>query len=658
MLRELLQICELAAETREEAKELREALIGLSLVGEAPPAFVDALRLSAASRSEIATPFPTRPDMLGRHGVIVGVEDSSGQPFFWSDHRRSCLIVGSIGSGKTNATLSLVHQLADQGATVWVFDRRHDYLPLLKQLPEAYVIPWQSFRANIMAAPPGVNEVLWFGKLAETFSHVYDLMVGSRSLLEEVLHAVHREVSQNGGTATFIDVCERFASKDYLSNRSQADAQYRGRIHDRLRLLRRKTAAVFGCATGFDLVHLSTCGRVVIFDVCLEDTLRDFLILTLTWYIWCFRNENPGCHTPLILVLDEARHTLRERRNSLEHFVLDIDQLITGSRAFNMGFILAEQIPSQLSPAIINNTELKIAFGCQSQEIKYVANMLGLSKREQSEKLRSLDTGECIVSLAGSRCPVPVLLQTDRFPFGAERMSREEMTAAVERTLAEIGKSVVETVEGETRGSVMDSLGADDIAFLQNVIEEPFATLSERIRAIGAPTGVLYRTLAKMVSEGYVRTQSVRTGAPGRPRKLVELTALGKEVARKHLAGSHISVHEGGILHAFWLGRFRDSLCDAHHVQSGVRLPSGRILDLLVDGSLAIEVEASENITYDAAKYRAILKEIPQLIVAVEEANVSNLLQKLRSAVENGLDEQERGRVRLDHVQTVLKEMS
>jgi hypothetical protein len=87
-------------------------------------------------------------------------------------------------------------------------------------------------------------------------------------------------------------------------------------------------------------------------------------------------------------------------------------------------------------------------------------------------------------------------------------------------------------------------------------------------------------------------------------------------------------------------------------------LPSGRILDLLVDGSLAIEVEASENVSYDAAKYRAILKEVPQLVVAVEEANASNLLQKLRSAVENGLDEQERSRIRLDHVQTVVQEMS
>ena len=653
---ELIRLARFAADSKGEVEALEQMIAALRASGKVPPALFNGLSARANTRAARSRGFPIRPDMLGETGTVIGAEQSTGRPFYWQDHCKSCLIMGSIGGGKTNLALGLIEQLVARGATVWIFDRRRDYSALMEALADTFLVPWESLRINLTAPPPGVSDSLWLGKVSETFCHAYDLLTGSRSLFEEVLLDVHASLVREGKTMTFIDVCDRFARKDYLPHRTRADTEYRGRIYDRLRLLRRKTIEMFGCQRGFDLVKLSECQRAVIFDFRAEDKLRDFVLLTLIWYVWCYRSETPCGHPPLVLVLDEARYTLRERRGSLEHFVLDIDQLLTGSRPFNMGFILIEQVVSQLSRAVVNNTELKVAFNSQAQEISHVASIMGLN-REQREKLRSLEVGECIVSLSGGRCPVPALVRTPCFETDPADVGPERLKAAVERTIELLGKDVIVGAEHRP-ASPQDALDENEVALLHRVSQEPFESLGARRVATGLANSAFYSIVTRLTELGMIRASFVKTPGPGRPMKLLALTERGRAALTEADPDTQPAVYEGGPAHAFWVATLAEALGDTHHVQSSVRLPSGRILDLLVDGSLAIEVEASENVSYDAAKYRAILKDVPQLVVAVEEANASNLLQKLCSAVENGLDEQERGRIRLDLVQTVVQEMS
>jgi len=646
----LLKLLDLLAESKEEAKELKEILTILSLTGEEVPELIEALEIKAKELllQDLNFP-PPRADMLGSEGLIIGIEENTGLPFFWEEPKKSCLIMGSIGSGKTNLALNLIHQLVEKGVTVWIFDRRKDYWPLIRSLEGTHLIPWRELRFNVLFPPEGVGHEVWLGKVAEAFCHTYDLLTGSKSLFEEVLFIVWQEADREGRIPTFVDVYERFSRKDYVPVRTALDPQYRSRILDRLRPILRKAGSILACERGFDLISLSECGRAVIFDVSLEEQFRDFLILTLMWHIWCYRNENAGTYSPLVFVLDEARYTLRERRGSLEHYILDIDQLITGSRPFNMGFIICEQVPSQLSRAIVDNTQLKVAFNTQAHEIPHVARIMGLS-REQADVLRSLEVGECIAVLAGSRCSIPVLLRIPLYSGCGDRIPREEAENAIRETIEELGWDWDEQEEEFRQG-----LPEEEFELLKEVAKDPFRSLSEYITALKTTKRRFYTTLSRLIEKKLLKTSKVNPGK-GRPRKLLELTERGIHVLRREIPDAEIKPLHGGVAHAFWIEELKRSLSPRHKVEVCKALHSGRIPDLLVDGTLAIEVEASANVRYDLEKYKEILKEIPHLLIAVEEANCEGLLEELEKALKKGLTPEERSRVKILKVQELLKE--
>ena len=66
-------------------------------------------------------------------------------------------------------------------------------------------------------------------------------------------------------------------------------------------------------------------------------------------------------------------------------------------RAFGEGIIVADQAPAELSPAVLRNTNLKIAHRLlYEQDCRAMGDAMGLDD-EQQRQLRSLRPGECVV---------------------------------------------------------------------------------------------------------------------------------------------------------------------------------------------------------------------------------------------------------------------
>ena len=138
--------------------------------------------------------------------------------------------------------------------------------------------------------------------------------------------------------------------------------------------------------------------------------------------------------------------------------------------------------------------------------------------------------------------------------------------------------------------------------------------------------------------------------------KLLEVTEKGSSLLEATSFTATPEPYHGGVAHAYWLNELKARLEVSHSVEMCPQLSCGRIPDLLLDGALAVEVEASDNAKSVAAKYEGILGEVDDLVVVVEEANAPGLLDAIERAI-LGLPEALRRRARVVKVLEFLREL-
>ena len=113
-----------------------------------------------------------------------------------------------------------------------------------------------------------------------------------------------------------------------------------------------------------------------------------------------------------LLVLEEAHHFLTEPRGigpgtelAREGNLL-LAHAFAEMRAYGQGILLADQAPAELSPAVLRNTNTKIAHRLlYAQDCAAIGDAMGLST-EQRDQLRHLEVGEAVISSPSILRPV------------------------------------------------------------------------------------------------------------------------------------------------------------------------------------------------------------------------------------------------------------
>jgi hypothetical protein len=118
-----------------------------------------------------------------------------------------------------------------------------------------------------------------------------------------------------------------------------------------------------------------------------------------------------------VIVIEEAHRLLRaEREGASEHAVELFASMLAEIRAYGVGIVVAEQIPSKLVPDVVKNTALKILHRLPAQDDRQLVGAAMNLDGDQSRQVVSLQPGVAAVFADGMDRPLRI-----RVPCGEDR---------------------------------------------------------------------------------------------------------------------------------------------------------------------------------------------------------------------------------------------
>jgi len=336
-------------------------------------------------------------------------EDSNGYPVVLKPEllMRNMLITGETGSGKTNLMKVLIEQALENGIKVWVFDFKNEYRDI--GLP---VIHWRDLKLNPLNFLDQKDYVLNAKLFQRIWGHSQGLWLASQAFLGDILFDLYRAYGvHENPDSTWPSLFElEEAVKQKSVRQGTPSIQYKDRVLNRLSDMLKFERSIFDCSTGFAISDLVDTSVVFEFRGMKPQTIAlvcELLMASLYEY-WVARGQQKGLTN--LLFSDEAKHVFDIRKKyGLKDERPYVDEILAETRSFGIGFVLADQQPSELTPSVQANTHLKLEMQLGSgKDIRDMNISLGLNPR-QITGTYGLRVGEGILKQSG-RDPFRVLI--------------------------------------------------------------------------------------------------------------------------------------------------------------------------------------------------------------------------------------------------------
>lgn len=486
------------------------------------------------------------------------------------DLTKHVLVTGQSGAGKTTLFYNVMRQLE---VPFWTFDLKQDYRHLASERSDLLVLPWDRVRFNPLQPPPDVPPRRWAQVFAEVFGHATALLSGSKNYLLKRLVDLYQSHNDTGSWPT-LETLHHAIEEDTM-NYMQKSSNYRETVLNRLDGVLLSSDDMFTASEG--LVQPSLLEENVVFELDgLTNDTQNFLMELLFAYVYEYRlaQAQRGGGLRHIFFLDEGKRVFsvyKERQDAAG--MPTIDELTAKMREFGEGLVVADQEPGKLTDSIKANTEVKILLSMgERTQFKEMAESMHLTRRQQ-DQAKQLGTGQAIVQQENTP-PLPVDLEhyevrksvdddrlvslqqsawsrlADRINTENDGMFRRGEDIGDRR---EKGETVAKPGEEKETGV---SLSEEEDALLRDVVDRPFAKLSERYEQLSS---VNKGNEAKqgLLEKGLVRERPV-SAVRGR-MKLLEVTDAG----RSYLEDRGVSVDRdgrGSVVHRYWQHEIRDAL--------------------------------------------------------------------------------------------------
>lgn len=354
---------------------------------------------------------------------------------------RHVFVCGMTGSGKTNTVHQLLSNIGKLPFLV-IEPVKGEYraLPGIK----SYTMTAGSTDALVLNPfwfPQGSNLQYHIDCIKQIISSAFDLYAAMPNILEQCLNRVYQHcgwdlvqgrnyykdiLPEDMLYPTFSDLCREI---DFYLEKSKFGAEtkgnYRGALLSRLQsftsgakgmLLNTQNHISFD-----DLIN----NKVVIsLDSLADDADKSIVMgVILTQYYQYLKQK---CKTRVkqglrhITVIEEAHHLFAadssssvssaeggSGQSSAQDFVKTLNNMLAEIRAYDEGFIIVDQSPSALHPAVLKNTGVKIVHRIDyGTDIKSIQEVLLLD--QDDNELATLDKGQALLRYGGMRLSAKV----------------------------------------------------------------------------------------------------------------------------------------------------------------------------------------------------------------------------------------------------------
>lgn len=243
--------------------------------------------------------------------------------------------------------------------------------------------------------------------------------------------------------------------------------------------------------------------------------------------------------------------------------VTNFELLLTRGRALGISFLIAEQVPSQISRAARVSAHLVVGFCTTGSELMTTVELLGLADRRQRDALRSLGMGECIVALTGDRCPMPLRVRFSLPEIDRRNLTAKEREYYIARSLEGIlakprfAGFIEQREEVKKRERDPNRLSEHAWKVFVRIAQYPHETIEERMAILNLNRAEEGTARSECDLKGCIK----QAGTLGRGMKFFQLQFKGKEFAER--SNVPVTKFKSGVVHEALLRRVMKGLSGA-----------------------------------------------------------------------------------------------
>ncbi|MBE6424209.1 ATP-binding protein [Succinivibrio dextrinosolvens] len=356
-------------------------------------------------------------------GVIYHMHKDEGQQVVLNPNSLTMhtFVTGTTGSGKSNAVYNMLTQLPNLGCHFLVIEpAKGEYKNVFSNIAHIYgVIPNKSdlLKINPFSFPKEIHILEHLDRLIDIFNVCWPMYAAMPAVLKEAIEKSYEDVGWDLSLSTneygrlfpsFSDVTRNIKT---VIDQSEYDAEnkgaYKGSLLTRLSSLSNginglifsndeiDNSELFDNNTIIDLSHVGASET--------KSLIMGLLVLKLQEYRMTSGQINSALKH--VTVLEEA-HNLLKRTNSVQSIdtaniagksVEMLTNSIAEMRTYGEGFIIADQAPNLLDPAVIRNTNTKIILRLPDFNDRQVVGKASNLNEEQINELAKLPRGVAAV---------------------------------------------------------------------------------------------------------------------------------------------------------------------------------------------------------------------------------------------------------------------
>jgi hypothetical protein len=512
------------------------------------------------------SPFPLVPSEISYGQVYIGHVLDDDIAFFLNldELGQHCLITGRSRVGKTNLIYLIIASLRSHGVNILAIDLKQDYRHLKRVIPNLWVmrVGASDFRYNPLEVHPGTDPRKAAQTKAHTISHAFGLLTGSQGYVYQAIDDLYRLFGVYEGKDTFptmFDLQEYLLAKE-PKNKYSPSAQYHDRVTHRIDTVCRAMPDTLNCSKGYPLDEILSHNVVLEIENLIPE-IQNYFVESFWTDIFMYQISN-GRRGRMrhCFVFDEANRIFSYKtEQNLAEKVSVISDLVAKIGEFQIGLLVASQVPSLLNKAIRANTYTKIMLKLSdSEDVSMMARSMGLTQEQVAFCHDRLETGTAVVRLSG-RHMQPFAIQIPLYEIQKD-VSDEEVRRHMEpilRTIPFTPRTDILQKLKEERTKKTEQKVSRPIQLLKDIYTRPWLTVTEHYESIGVGTKIGTKLKKDLLRWRWIEEVRIKTGRRGKQPIVLSVTDVGMKKLRE--AGIEVKrIGKGGAKSVWWSHRIAE----------------------------------------------------------------------------------------------------